>query len=153
MDVDGGEESRQTTLARKLLNILGEFPVEDNRRDDVSPESKGFQDPLWSVAGLAKRDWDLDEKPGNRKRVRHPATLKATSLSADEARLLRKWTPSALQEIEREQFQYFEHGIFGSKCDVSHALDPIHHGLVTEKRAEELFQAYVGKSRIQSDCL
>lgn len=153
MDVDGGEKSRQTTLARKLLNILGEFPVENSKRDDPSPESKRFLDPLWSIAGLAKRDWDLDERPGNKKRVRHPATLKATSLSADEARLLSKWTPAALQEIEREQFQYFEHGIFGSKCDVSRALDPIHHGLVAEKRVEDLFQAYVGESVIQSDCL
>ena len=143
MDVEGGERTHQTSLARKLFNILGEFPVEDGRGHDANTDFKGFQDPLWLIAGLAGRGWDLDGKHGSRKRVKRPTTLPSTALSAEDARVLSKWTPEALQNIEREQARYFEHGIFGSKCDVAHDLDPVHHGLIAEERVEELFNAYV----------
>lgn len=138
MNTERGQIHRPT-LARKLLQILGEFPVEDDASDNKNTEPR-FQDPLWLIAGLAKRGWNLHGAQGN---LKHSAALTSAGLPPEESRLLSKWTPRALQEIEKEQSRYFEHGILGSKSDVAPDLDPIEHGLVTEEKSRLLFQTYV----------
>lgn len=143
MGVDTRHQINRGTLARKLLHILGEFPVEDTKSEDGTQEAKDLQDPLWLMAGLADRGWDLEGNRGKRKRGngQRPAALPSTDLPAEDAHLLKQWTPEALQELEKEQIQYYEHGILGSKCDVARDLDPVHHGLVAEDKAHQLFQA------------
>lgn len=142
MDINGGDQNDRHTLARELLHILGDFPVHSGRSDNGTTESRGLQEPLWFIGGLAKRGWDLHSLDGNGKRIRHPTALPSATLPSEDARLLSKWTPQALQKILLEQSRYYEHGLLSSKCDVADALDPIHHGLITDERARELFQAY-----------
>lgn len=143
MNPDPRQQISRGTLARKLLHILGEFPVEDTRSEEGDQEAKDLQDPLWLMAGLADRGWDLEGRGEKRKRGtgNRPTALPSTNLPAEDAYLLRQWTPDALQELEKEQLSYYEHGLLGSKCDVARDLDPVHHGLVTEEKAHELFQA------------
>lgn len=141
MDDERGLQKHRPTVARNLLHILGEFPVEVGQSDEGTGESRTLQDPLWLIAGLAERGWNLHSKHENQIGTRHPATLPRTSLPAQDASLLRKWTPQALQEVLKEQSRYHEYRLLSSKCDVAHALDPIHHGLLTNERAIELFQA------------
>ena len=141
MDINGGDQNDRHTLARELLHILGDFPVQSGRSDNGTTESRGLQEPLWFIGGLAKRGWDLHSLDGNGKRIRHPTALPSATLPSEDARLLSKWTPQALQKILLEQSRYYEHGLLSSKCDVADALDPIHHGLITDERARELFQA------------
>lgn len=140
MNGDGGNQMSRLTLGRKLLHILGEFPIEDDGNDNGAKEAKGLQDPLWLMAGLADRGWDLDGGNGNGKRPKHPISLTSSSLPEEDARLLSMWTSKALREIEKEQQLYFKHGLFGSKLDVSHDLDPIQHGLITIDKANKSFQ-------------
>ncbi|KAJ3542353.1 hypothetical protein NM208_g4149 [Fusarium decemcellulare] len=141
MSTDRGNQLHRPTLARKLLQILGEFPVEDDASENGAAESK-YQDPLWLVAGLAKRGWNLNGTHNNERKSRRLSELPPAELPTEEAHLLNKWTPQALQGIEKEQNRYFKHGVLGSKSDVASDLDPIQHGLVTEEKAAELFQAY-----------
>lgn len=142
MNFDSRHQINRGTLARKLLHILGEFPVEDTKSEDGTQEAKDLQDPLWLMAGLADRGWDLEGKGEKRKRgtEKRPTALPSTNLPAEDAHRLSQWTPEALQELEKEQAQYYEHGILGSKCDVARDLDPINHGLVTEEKAYKLIQ-------------
>lgn len=141
IDTEGGHQKNRRTLARHLLHILGEFPVEGGGKEDGNTEPRGFQEPLWLIGGLAQRGWDVHNIHGNRKKPKQPTALPSTHLPEEDSRLLSKWTPQALREILREQSRYFEHGLLSSKCDVAQALDPIQHGLVTDERANELFQA------------
>ncbi|KAF4469436.1 hypothetical protein FALBO_3656 [Fusarium albosuccineum] len=141
MSTDRGNQLHRPTLARKLLQILGEFPVENDASENGSAESK-YQDPLWLVAGLAKRGWNLSGTYDNERQPRRLSELPPAELPTEEAHLLNKWTPQALQGIEKEQNRYFKHSVLGSKSDVASDLDPIQHGLVTEEKAAELFQAY-----------
>ncbi|KAJ4252334.1 hypothetical protein NW762_010932 [Fusarium torreyae] len=134
------EKSHRQTMTRKLRQILGEFPVEDHEDDNILSEVR-FQDPLWLIAGLAKRGWDLQGNQNGTKIPTHQARLTSAGLAPEESSLLKKWTPQALQEIKKEQHRYFKHGLHGSRSDVAQDLDPIEHGLVSEKRAVELFQA------------
>ncbi|KAF4967389.1 hypothetical protein FSARC_5047 [Fusarium sarcochroum] len=133
--------SHGQTITRKLRQILGDFPVEDHEDESKISEAR-FQDPLWLIAGLAKRGWDLQDNQNGTKTPTHPTRLASAGLPPEESFLLKKWTPQALQGIRKEQSQYFKHGLHGSRSDVAQDLDPIEHGLVTEKKAAELFQAY-----------
>lgn len=157
---DGERTSRRNGLANTISHVLGDFPVEEERKEaekerekqDTSEcRAKGLQEPLWFMAGLAKRGWALQEGKGKRKRAEpQRKVLSSTSLPADEAQLLQKWTAEALEDVENQQKQYFQHGVYASKCDVAPALDPIHHGLVTEQRAQVLFQVSVDDSRLSA---
>ncbi|CAO2658286.1 Nn.00g060090.m01.CDS01 [Neocucurbitaria sp. VM-36] len=126
----------RATLARNLLHILGEFPVHDGKSDGQSDEckKKGLQEPLWLLAGLADKGWELNETTGRHSSSRQ-STLGESSLKAGLEHLLHKWTPQALHAVEREQRQYFKYGVFASKCDVAPALDPISHAFVRQRSA------------------
>lgn len=144
-----GQQPHRHALSRRLLNILGEFPIEDNEgTSDEATVDPEFQDPLWLVAGLEKRGWDLEH--ASESSTSRPSQLSPGVLTEEEATLMCKWTPHALRGIRSEQRRYFEHGLLGSKRDVAPDLDPIQHGIIDEQRADSLFQAYVTRcTRIQ----
>ena len=137
-----GASRRRSGLERNLANIVHEFPAEGSRFDGRVPEDTSeFQDPMWLMAGLAERGWNLQKSPDARKTVGNDGLVASTSLQADGGRrLLGGWTPQALQSLEKEQSRYYRHGVLGSKCDVAAELDPVQRGLVTEERANELIQ-------------
>lgn len=142
--------SRGNTLLphepEKILHIPGKLPIERGESYEVSNEAKGLQDPLWAMAGLAERGWDLHGTHGHQSSsVEPPASRTSPSLPVEEACPLGKWKIQNLQEIEKEHNRYYEHGLFGSKCDIARDLDPIQRGLVTKKRAKDLFEAYVNR--------
>jgi hypothetical protein len=137
---DSDQSLSQKTLARKMLHILGEFPVVHSPIDEKNHESKGFEDPLWTLASLARHCWIFDNFSQNGKNV-HSSSLPG-NLSPNDSEILRKWTPEMLKNVEMERSQYFQQGLYGSKCDVAHDLDPIQQGLVSEERAAELFERY-----------
>ena len=131
--------------AKTLLQMLGDFPV-NNREDGtkaVDSKEKTVQEPLWLLAGLADRGWDVGEANGDQEGLIQPGeTLHHAFLTPELESVLRKWTPEALQNGQRDQACYFEQGVYASKCDVAPALDPVHHGIVTEFRAYQLFERY-----------
>lgn len=144
MNAESDHDSHRPPLSRNLQRILGEFPVEQGRSNDRNAEPKGLQDPLWLITGLAERGWNLQGTQDVERRtrdLRDPIPARSV-LPAADAQLLSRWTPEAFHGIQREQEQFIMHGMYGSKCDVAHALDPIHHGLLTVQRATELFQVY-----------
>ena len=149
VNAEQGHGSHRPPLSRAFQRILGEFPVEHGRSGERNAEPKGLQDPLWRITGLCERGWNLHGVHGAEKSARDPNAPIPTwsALPAIDAHLLSKWTPQALQGIEREQEQFIMYGMYGSKCDVAHALDPIHHGLLTEPRASELFRVLVDQPR------
>lgn len=93
------------------------------------------------MGGLAKRGWDLDQPQDGAETESQSGPLSPVGLTPEEVVLLNKWTPQALQDIEEESNQYFEHGLLGSKHDVAHDLDPVFHGLLSEQRATQLHYA------------
>lgn len=137
---DGDQSLSQQILARKMLHILGEFPVVHSPIEEKSHESKEFEDPLWTLASLARHCWIFDNFSQNGKNWRSSSLL--NHLSPNDSEVLREWTPEMLQNVERERSQYFQQGLFGSRCDVAHDLDPIQQGLVSEERAAELVERY-----------
>lgn len=127
------------SLKHKLLQILGQFPIEDNANDiETRPSEPEDSDPAMLVAGLAKADCDLDDDREHAT-IDRSALPEISTLSPEEVELFKKWTPKALQDIRREQTRYYEHGLLSSKCDVAPELDPINKSLVTEDKAKQLF--------------
>lgn len=127
------------TLKHKLLQILGQFPIEDNANDIESRSSEPQDsDPAMLVASLAKAGCDLDDAREH-STTNRSALPDISTLSPEEVELFKKWTPKALQDIRREQTRYYEHGLLSSKCDVAPELDPINQSLVTEYKAKRLF--------------
>ncbi|KAM5349144.1 hypothetical protein ACJ41O_008967 [Fusarium nematophilum] len=136
-----GNSSRFT---RRLFRFLGEqFPVGHGRESHYVNETPGgFHDLLPSITKIAKQGWALDERDKAR-RIRRVTSLPTTELLPEDARLLEHWTPQALQEVVSEMTRYFEYGLRGSKRDVARDLDPLQRGMITEPRAQELFEAMV----------
>ncbi|KAM5362281.1 hypothetical protein ACJZ2D_012636 [Fusarium nematophilum] len=135
-----GNSSRFT---RRLFRFLGEqFPVGHGRESHYVNETPGgFHDLLPSITKIAKQGWALDERDKAR-RIRRVTSLPTTELLPEDARLLEHWTPQALQEVVSEMTRYFEYGLRGSKRDVARDLDPLQRGMITEPRAQELFEAF-----------
>jgi hypothetical protein len=142
MGIEEGRSMCPQRLTRNPLNVLHkQFPVVKDRDNVGVTESPGFQDPMLSIAGIALQGWGIHDEHGKIKRVSHPTGLPSMGLPTEDASLLGKWTPGALDEIMKEQSHYFESGLYGSKRDVARVLDPVYHGLATEERARELFEA------------
>ncbi|KAJ0426797.1 hypothetical protein BJY00DRAFT_306793 [Aspergillus carlsbadensis] len=142
LDQDLRGNSSQVT--RKLMRFLGEqFPVghEKKERDDPDDAPSGTQDPLPSILKIAQQGWVVDEQ-GTGKRERRAPTLPTAELLPEDAELLARWTPSALQGVVSETTRYFEYGLRGPKRDVARDLDPLQRGMISEQRAQELFDAY-----------
>ena len=133
-------------LTRKLIANLGQqFPIGKDGEEPRSEESvtdTGFEDPLPSIANIAKRGWELPEdQAGSSRKSRRPVSLSDIPLPAEDAALLAYWSSNQLQDIIKEQTGYFEHGLHMSKRDVAEGLNPIQQGLISETRALELFEA------------
>ncbi|KAL2785312.1 hypothetical protein BJX66DRAFT_343207 [Aspergillus keveii] len=135
-----GNSSRVT---RKLMRFLGEqFPVgREKERGNTDDPPSGNQDPLPSILKIAQQGWAVDEHSAA-KRDRRVTSLPAAELSTEDVDLLQKWTPGALQEVVGETTRYFEYGLGGSKRDVAKDLDPLQRGMISDQRAQELFDAY-----------
>lgn len=139
LNLDQSRAVQLPTLKHKLLQILGQFPIEDNANDiETRPSEPQDSDPAMLVAGLAKAGCDLDNAQEHSTNNRS-ALPEISTLSPEEVELFEKWTPKALQGIRREQTRYYEHGLLSSKCDVAPELDPINQSLVTEVKAKQLF--------------
>lgn len=152
--IEEGRSLPPKQLTRKLLNVVGkQFPIIKERDDSDLTEQRGDhspQDPMVSINCMAKRGWDLDDaRDGTgaaatkikQARGKHPTCLPAMNLSPEDAVLLDKWNPAALHEIIKEQNRYFEHGLHSSKRDVAPGLDPVQQAIITEARANDLFDA------------
>jgi len=140
--IENGRQVNPAKLTRKLLNSMGQqFPIGKCRDKTLDPrEARDYPHPMVSIASLAKRGWNLHHVPG--KRQREVPGLPVVQLPPEDAELLRRWTPSALQDVIRDRTLYFEHGIHGSKRDAAPSLDPVHRGLISEHGAQELVEAY-----------
>jgi hypothetical protein len=150
--IEEGRSLPPKQLTRKLLNVVGkQFPIIKERDDSDLTEQRGDhspQDPMVSINSMAKRGWDLDDARDGTgaastrvKQGKHPTCLPAMNLSPEDAALLDKWNPAALHEIMKEQNRYFEHGLHSSKRDVAPGLDPVQQAIITEARANDLFDA------------
>ncbi|KAJ4177011.1 hypothetical protein NW755_014098 [Fusarium falciforme] len=142
-NLDQDLQGNSRRLTRRILRLLGEqFPV--GQGNDAAPAveaSRGLHDLLPSITNIAKQGWNLDER-GKAKRARRVAELPVAELPVEDSKLLEAWTPEALQETVSEVTRYFEYGLRGSKRDVARDLDPLQRGLITESKAQQLFQAF-----------
>lgn len=145
LDIDEIRLFRPSRLTRKRLNVLGNhLPVVQDREESNPTESPNAQNPHLpqaSIINMARRGWELDEAhdSDNNARSQYPIALPALDLPMDDAALLQRWSPTALQRIMREQHRYFEHGLRG-RNEMS-LLDPIQQGLITEARSRKLYEA------------
>lgn len=130
-------------LTRRLLDVLSkQFPIAaDGSSPPANTNSEGFQDPLLSIADMAKRGWDIQNSARPSPAGLPWSDLSSLELPSEDAELLAKWSPVTLQEVIQEQTHYFADGLNMSKRDVADVLDPIHRGIVDEERAQELVQA------------
>jgi hypothetical protein len=49
----------------------------------------------------------------------------------------------------RDQKTFFQHGLYGSKRDVSAGLDAVQRGIIGEDQVDELFARYLSDPRYQ----
>jgi hypothetical protein len=143
MEQDSSAYSRR--LAETLLKVAEEqFSLCKDPTEASASETRGFQGPMLSIAGIAKRGWNLSDSSEHRKSQRHQTALSTAGLPPEDVALLEKWTSVALQDIIKEQNRFYEHGLHRSKRDVAPGLDPLQLDLLTEARAKTLFDACVG---------
>lgn len=130
-------------LTRRLLDVLSkQFPIAaDGSSPPSAPGVEGLQDPLLSIADMAKRGWDIQDSARPSPAGLPWQNLFTLDLPADDAVLLSKWSPNSIQEVIQEQTQYFADGLNMSKRDVADVLDPCHRKIISESRAEALLQA------------
>lgn len=124
-----------------LAHLEKTFPTDTERDGDeplscqISSPGKDLQHPLLFLAECARRGWDSDTK----KTEPLVIPLPTTTLPWEDQRLLDQWQMSDIQAMVRDQKTFFQHGLYGSKRDVSAGLDAVQRGLITEEQVEELF--------------
>jgi hypothetical protein len=142
IEATSGRPIKKTRFNRDTLAHLEKtFPTDTERDGDeplscqISSPGKDLQHPLLFLAECARRGWDSDSK----KTEPLVIPLPTTTLPWEDQRLLDQWQMSDIQAMVRDQKTFFQHGLYGSKRDVSAGLDAVQRGLITEEQVEELF--------------
>jgi hypothetical protein len=124
-----------------LAHLEKTFPTDTEREGDeplscqISSPQKDLQNPLLFLAECSRRGWD--QHPKRTEPLVIP--LPTTTLPWEDQRLLDQWQGGDIQSMVRDQKTFFQHGLYGSKRDVSAGLDAVQRGLISEDQVDELF--------------
>ena len=128
-------------LSMQMFVSSEELPVASNRDQAMSDRSEE-EDPRPIIASLANKGWSVRDD-GRPSAVPSMANIlfdaSPAQLSIEDWAMLAKWTPENLTKIVTEQTRYVDHANYTSKLDVGDNLDPIQQRMITDARAEELF--------------
>ncbi|WWC57478.1 uncharacterized protein I303_100010 [Kwoniella dejecticola CBS 10117] len=115
-----------------------------------SPSAIGgdLQHPLLWLAECARQGWDSQT-------VSAPLGFPPSRsvLPSDDLRLLNQWGNKELFKALHDQQTFFQHGLYGTKRDVSEGLDPVQKGLIVEEEVLELFDGYFRYCHLQMPIL
>jgi len=124
-----------------LAHLEKTFPTDTEREGDeplscqISSPQKDLQNPLLFLAECSRRGWD--QHPKRTEPLVIP--LPTTTLPWEDQRLLDQWQGADIKNMVRDQKTFFQHGLYGSKRDVSAGLDAVQRGLISEDQVDELF--------------
>lgn len=124
-----------------LAHLEKTFPTDTEREGDeplscqISSPQKDLQNPLLFLAECSRRGWD--QHPKRTEPLVIP--LPTTTLPWEDQRLLDQWQVGDIKSMVRDQKTFFQHGLYGSKRDVSAGLDAVQRGLISEDQVDELF--------------
>nr|XP_019049896.1 hypothetical protein I302_00315 [Kwoniella bestiolae CBS 10118]OCF28826.1 hypothetical protein I302_00315 [Kwoniella bestiolae CBS 10118] len=93
-----------------------------------------LQNPLLWLAECARQGWDSQS-------VSAPLGFPPpkSTLPAEDLRLWNQWGNKELFRALHDQQTFFQHGLYGTKRDVSEGLDPVQKGIIDEQEVAELF--------------
>jgi hypothetical protein len=128
-----------------LAQLEKTFPTDTETHEDeplscqISSPQKDLQNPLLFLAECSRRGWD--SKPKRSEPLVIP--LPATALPSEDQRLLDQWRAGDIQSMVQDQKTFFQHGLYGTKRDVSAGLDAVQRGIISEDQVDELFARQV----------
>ncbi|WWC98256.1 hypothetical protein V866_005147 [Kwoniella sp. B9012] len=107
-----------------------------------------LQNPLLWLAECARQGWDSQT-------VSAPLGFPPSRsvLPSEDLRLLNQWGNKELFKALHDQQTFFQHGLYGTKRDVSEGLDPVQKGLIVEEEVLELFDSYFRYCHLQMPIL
>ncbi|WRT67709.1 uncharacterized protein IL334_004681 [Kwoniella shivajii] len=150
--------SAQNRMTRRTVQIMaGSFPTGSDRSlSEIVPRAdfstgKDVHNPLLFLAECARRGWDASDASEWRDPMIVPAP--GSNLPLDDAIRLGRWSKENLGKIMADQRKYFQHGLHGTKRDVSIGLDPVYQNVIREEQVEELFASYFCHVHVQCGML
>ena len=123
-----------------LAQLEKTFPTDTETHEDeplscqISSPQKDLQNPLLFLAECSRRGWD--SKPKRSEPLVIP--LPASALPSEDQRLLDQWRAGDIQSMVQDQKTFFQHGLYGTKRDVSAGLDAVQRGIISEDQVDEL---------------
>ena len=125
-----------------LSSLRDSFPVDGKDRDP--PPSAAFKDSSIDANDFRGAAQSMVDAAAKALQTQNPIEPKLPDvpLPSDALEKLKRWTGPRLRHVFAQQRQYYQTGLYGSKRDVAMALDPVEHGLLSEDRVSELFQAW-----------
>lgn len=118
-----------------------EREVEEPPSHHISPSQQDLQNPLHFLAECARRGWDSQSRWTEPLVIPRPPS----GLPWEDQVLLDQWQGGDLERMAQDQRTFFQHGLYGSKRDVSKGLDAVQRGVIPEDQVGELFARSVLK--------
>jgi hypothetical protein len=142
VDTGPSRPNKKARFSRDTLAQLEKtFPTDTETQEDeplscqISSPQKDLQNPLLFLAECSRRGWDSQSKKSEPLVI----PLPAMALPWEDQKLLDQWRAGDIQCMVRDQKTFFQHGLYGSKRDVSAGLDAVQRGLIGEDQVDELF--------------
>ncbi|WWC88372.1 uncharacterized protein L201_003283 [Kwoniella dendrophila CBS 6074] len=104
---------------------------------DPSAVEGELQNPLLWLAECARQGWDSRHVSGP---LGFPSPVSV--LPSEDIRLWNQWGHNELFRALHDQQTFFQHGLYGTKRDVSEGLDAVQKGIIAEEEVAELFDSY-----------
>ncbi|WVW82922.1 hypothetical protein I302_104936 [Kwoniella bestiolae CBS 10118] len=101
---------------------------------------RDVHNPLLFLAECARRGWDSADDSEWRDTMVVPTP--STNIPLEDAIRLGRWSKENLGKIIADQRKYFQHGLHGTKRDVSIGLDPVYQNVIKEDQVGTLFSNY-----------
>ncbi|WWD09994.1 hypothetical protein V865_008126 [Kwoniella europaea PYCC6329] len=139
------EASRQSMTRRTVQTMAGSFPTGSELAiSDPIPRAdfstgRDVHNPLLFLAECARRGWDTDDTEWRDTMV---VPTPSTNIPLEDAIRLGRWSKENLGKIIADQRKYFQHGLHGTKRDVSMGLDPVYQNVIHEDQVGTLFSNY-----------
>ncbi|WRT68793.1 uncharacterized protein IL334_005773 [Kwoniella shivajii] len=107
-----------------------------------------LQNPLLWLAECARQGWDSQS-------VSAPLGFPPPRavLPSEDLRLWNQWGNKELFRALHDQQTFFQHGLYGTKRDISQGLDPVQKGMIGEDEVSELFDSYFRYCHLQKPIL
>ncbi|WWC89880.1 uncharacterized protein L201_004808 [Kwoniella dendrophila CBS 6074] len=139
--------TRHSMTHRTVQNMAGTFPTGSERDGSSIPRAdfstgRDVHNPLLFLAECARRGWDSSDHTDLSLPLSMVIPSPVTNLPLEDAIRLGRWSKDNLGKIITDQRRFFQHGLHGTKRDVSIGLDPVYQNVIKEEQVESLFASY-----------